>query len=702
VKIFKGRFVLTAVGVACATGLAGPAGATDPDRTPTLYGTPGLIEMPSADTYEDADLVTTVAGFPGQVRSTLTFQITPRLTGSFRYSRIDGFQPGDRTLYDRSFDISYQILTESPSRPALSIGLRDIIGTGIYSGEYIVATKSLRPGLRVTGGLGWGRLGSYGGLGAPFGARPPLDYGLGGRLTDDQWFRGDVAPFGGVEWAVSDRLTATAEYSSDAYEQEEARGLIDRRSPLNFGLAYRFDNGAQVSGYWLHGSEVGVGVSFVLNPRVSNAPTGSESGPLPVRPRPDRSSDPEAWTTDWTSDVEGVADLRFAIAEALAKDGIQIEAMTLGARDVRVSIHNSQFAAHPQAIGRTARVLTRALPASVERFDITVVAAPGLPTSTVSIDRGDLERLEFSDPEDLWAKANVTDPAERPAAEPLPREPRLSWALEPYTTFSLFDPDSPVRAELGLRLRGRAEVGGGFVLSGTAKKIAVGNLDEIDSSVTSGLPQVRSDISIYNTEGDPALESLTVAHYGRPATNLYSRVTAGYLESMFGGVSGEVLWKPVESRLAIGAEMNWVQKRDYDQLLGFQDYDVVTGHVSTYYEFGRGFLGQLDIGQYLAGDVGATVSLAREFGNGWVVGAYATRTDATFEDFGEGSFDKGLRIVIPTEWFRGSPSRASRELDLRSLSRDGGARLKVDGRLYDTVREAHPDELEDRWGRFWR
>ncbi|RZW06097.1 MAG: YjbH domain-containing protein, partial [Rhodobacteraceae bacterium] len=226
--------------------------------------------------------------------------------------------------------------------------------------------------------------------------------------------------------------------------------------------------------------------------------------------------------------------------------------------------------------------------------------------------------------------------------------------------------------------------------------------DKIDNSVTSGLPQVRSDISIYNTEGDPALESLTIAHYGRPAANLYSRVTTGYLESMFGGVSGEVLWKPVDSRLAIGAEVNWVQKRDYDQQFGFQDYDVVTGHVSTYYEFGNGFLGQLDVGQYLAGDVGATLSLAREFDNGWLVGAYATRTDATFADFGEGSFDKGIRIVIPTEWFRGEPSRASRELDLRSLSRDGGARLKVDGRLYDTVRDAHVEDLDGDWGRFWR
>jgi Exopolysaccharide biosynthesis protein YbjH len=687
---------------ACLLMWATPSGATDPDRTPTLYGTPGLIEMPTADVYDDADLVSTIAGFSGQTRSTLTFQITPRLTGSFRYSRIADFQPGGETLYDRSFDISYLILTETENRPALSIGLRDIIGTGIYSGEYVVASKSLRPGLRVSGGLGWGRLGSYGGLGAPFGDRPPLDYGLGGRLNEDQWFRGDVAPFGGVEWAVNDKLTVTAEYSSDGYDTEQGLGLLDRSAPVNLGMSYRLENGAQVSGYYLHGSEVGLGISFVLNPKRSNAPTGSEAAPLPVAPRPTRTDDPAAWASDWPGDGETIPTLRPAIAAALAKQGILLEAMTLEARVARVAIRNTRYAAHPQAIGRTARVLSRALPASVEQFEITLVPVGNLPASTVTLARSDVEALEFADADALWARAKVSDPARSVAPEPIPQGRSLDWALEPYTTFSLFDPDSPVRAEIGLRLRGAAELGGGFVLKGSAKKIITGNLDKIDASVTSGLPQVRSDISVYNTEGDPALESLTLAHYGRLGPDLYSRVSVGYLESMFGGVSGEVLWKPVDSRLAVGAEVNWAVKRDYDQLLGFQDYDVATGHISTYYDFGNGFLGQLDVGQYLAGDVGATLSLSREFGNGWVVGAYATRTDATFEDFGEGSFDKGIRIVIPTEWFRGEPSRAAREIDLRSLSRDGGARLKVDGRLYDTVREAHSPELEDRWGRVWR
>ena len=45
-------------------------------------------------------------------------------------------------------------------------------------------------------------------------------------------------------------------------------------------------------------------------------------------------------------------------------------------------------------------------------------------------------------------------------------------------------------------------------------------------------------------------------------------------------------------------------------------------------------------GQYLAKDVGATLEVRRTFRNGWQLGAWATMTDVSSEDFGEGSFDK--------------------------------------------------------------
>ena len=154
--------------------------------------------------------------------------------------------------------------------------------------------------------------------------------------------------------------------------------------------------------------------------------------------------------------------------------------------------------------------------------------------------------------------------------------------------------------------------------------------------------------------------------------------------------------------MPLGVELNFVKQRDFDQMFGLRDYEVATGHASAYYDFGNGFHGQLDVGRYLAGDYGATVALDREFANGWRVGAYATFTDVSYDDFGEGSFDKGIRLSIPLGWVLGQPSRQANNAEIKSLTRDGGARLNVDGRLYEQVRDYHRPEMAKTWGRFWR
>ena len=97
-----------------------------------------------------------------------------------------------------------------------------------------------------------------------------------------------------------------------------------------------------------------------------------------------------------------------------------------------------------------------------------------------------------------------------------------------------------------------------------------------------------------------------------------------------------------------------------------------------------------------------TLALDREFANGWRIGAFATLTDVSFNDFGEGSFDKGIRIRIPFAWAIGQPTQKNAGMVVRPILRDGGARLNVDGRLYDFVRDYHSDRLDDQWGRFWR
>lgn len=694
-------------GVCAALLLSTAAPAKTGDRvTRGTFGLPGLIDMPTAESAPEGVLGGSFFRFAGAGRTTLSFQVTDRLTGAFRYSRVPGLFVGGTDLYDRSFDLHYRLLDEGRFMPSVAVGLRDFIGTGIYSSEYLVATKTLTPDLKVSAGLGWGRLASQGSIGSPFGDRPPLDFGEGGKANTDQWFRGPVAPFVGVSWRATDRLTLKAEYSNDAYVQETAAGSFERKSSVNLGADYRFKGWATLSAYYMHGAEFGVQLRFDIDPRQSPYPSGMETAPLPVRPRPAPApaADPDGWSGAWASDPEVHPGVQDAVAKALAKDGQTLEGMALSATQVEVRVRNNRYLARPQAVGRTARILTRALPPSVETFVITSVVK-GMPTSSVTLRRSDIEALEGEGSVEILRKAGFEDALR--AAQPglVATEglyPRFTWGLTPAVQLSLFDPDNPLRADLGLRLGATYELRPGLVLSGAVTKKLIGNIDKSNSTSNSLAPHVRSDLVEYLKQGDPALAHLTLAHYARPMPDVYSRVTLGYLEQMYGGVSGEVLWKPVDSRLALGVEVNYARQRDFDQLLGFRDYDVVTGHASAYYDFGKGFVGQLDVGRYLAGDVGATVSLDRHFANGWRVGAYATFTDMPAAVFGEGSFDKGIRLTIPLSMATGMPSSKTFTTTLKPLNRDGGARLNVDGRLYDLVRDSHQGTMQDRWGRFWR
>lgn len=674
------------------------------EPTPGSFGLSGLIDMPTAESNPEGILTASVFRFAGALRISATFQVTDRLTGAFRYSRVPGIFTNGTALYDRSFDLQYRLLDEAGWRPAVAIGLRDFIGTGVYSGEYVVASKTLTPRLRATAGLGWGRLGSHGDIGSPFGSRPALNIGEGGKANTDQFFRGPVSPFFGLAWAATDKLTLKAEYSSDGYHRETAADTFNRDSSVNLGFEYRFNKSASLSGYYLYGSEFGLQFNLTVDPRRAPVPSGLEGAPLPVRPRPSPAADPAAWATDWTSDPEVHPGVQTALAKALAKDGQVLESMALSATRVEVRIRNQKYLAQPQAVGRVARALTRAVPPSVETFVITSMTN-GMPASSVTLRRSDIERLENEGSLEILRTARFSDPlsSAQGSLQPTPGiYPRFVWSLSPYGEASVFDPDDPLRADFGVQLAGRYEFAPGLILSGSLRKKVLGNLDESTRISDSTVYHVRSDLVEYQKQGDPGIHDLTLAWYARPAPNLYSRVSVGLLERMYGGISGELLWKPVDSRLALGVEINHVKQRDFDTLFSFRDYEATTGHLSAYYDFGKGFLGQVDVGRYLLGDWGATFTLDREFANGWKVGAYATFTDLSAADFGEGSFDKGVRLTIPVSWTTGKPSTNKVTTVIKPLNRDGGARLDVDGRLYETIRSTHRGDMQIQWGRFWR
>ena len=644
-------------------------------------------------------LVFTAAGLRNSGRATMTFQMLPWVHGSFRYSVIDQFSGPDTRRYDRSFDIHFRLREESRHGPAIVMGLRDFGGTGIYASEYFVATKTIRNQLKLTGGIGWGRLAGQGAFSNPLGVfsdrfdtRPASNSnGQGGEIEFGNWFRGEAALFGGASWQYSDQLTFLAEYSPDLYSEEEAGGSFRVRSPINLGAQYRFRNGAQLTASFLYGTSLGLSYSYFIDPRKSVAPGGQGASPPPLQPR---SEAPQG----------DRADIRDRLQAALQQEGLRLVYLSDSGDTVRVGVENTRYGQAAQALGRTARVLANEEPPQTEHFDIALMSS-GVPLSAVRINRDDLYELEH-DPDNAWrsfARAEISDTIPLVQGGVLSDAfPHFSYRFGPYLNLSFFDPDSPLRYEIGAALGVDYTILPGVTLATGLRQPILSTLDDTTRESDSVLPRVRSDWPIYARESNLRIEYMTAEYMWRPAENFYARTTAGYLETMFGGLSAELLWYPNNSRLAVGVEANYVVQRDFDVLFGFQDYKVATGHVSAYYDLPGDYHVQVDAGRYLAGDYGATFALDREFNNGFTIGAFFTLTNVSSEDFGEGSFDKGIRLEIPVSWLTGRPSRNKIAQTIRPVLRDGGARLNVRNRLYGVTREARAQDLSRGWARFWR
>ena len=166
---------------------------------------------------------------------------------------------------------------------------------------------------------------------------------------------------------------------------------------------------------------------------------------------------------------------------------------------------------------------------------------------------------------------------------------------------------------------------------------------------------------------------------------------------MYSGVGAEVLYQPFQSRVAYGLSGNWVRQRDYNKSFDHLDYQTTTGFASVYW---ASPFYNIDVavhtGKYLAKDVGATLEIRRTFNNGWMVGLWATKTDVSAEDFGEGSFDKGMFFRIPFDSLFGRNTRNGYAASVRPIQRDGGQRLEdFSGNIWWNIRGARYDALSE-------
>ena len=249
-------------------------------------------------------------------------------------------------------------------------------------------------------------------------------------------------------------------------------------------------------------------------------------------------------------------------------------------------------------------------------------------------------------------------------------------------------PSSPFLFALGIKGDALYKFRENTWVTGTVNARVVDNFGKYNyDPPPTGLQPVRTNIRQYMTQSLVTMPNLQATNTGKLADNHFVSAYAGYLESMFAGAGGEYLWRPTSSKIAVGADINRVRQRQFNMWTSMQNYAVTTGHVTAYWDTGvQDILVKLSGGKYLAGDIGGTLDLSRVFQNGVKVGAYATRTNVNYAQFGEGSFDKGVYISVPFDAFFARHSDSSANLLFTPLIRDGGAMLMRKYRLYDMTR----------------
>ena len=690
-KFFPGFFFLFFI--------ISPSFSKDLNKSINTYGMPGIIDMPIAGSFSDGELGFTYSKHGPNLRNTLTFQALPRVTGAFRYSGVGDrnqmFIKSGYTNWDRSFDLRIDILKQNKYLPDLTMGLQDFIGTGMYSGEYLVASKTFLGNLRLTAGLGWGRLSSNNVI-SKTGDRSSSSSDLGGTLNYERFFKGNVSSFGGFEYQTPiNSLRIKAEVSSDDYSADNYLSTYNIDNNYNYGIDYDLNDTLNLSAYYLNESELG------LRFKISASPSNSPGNFMEPVPQPFYSYPiPE---TDLSKNY--IEELK----ETLIQEKISLVSSSQSGNNQIVVIEQKHYSTNSQAIGRALRIMSRFVPIKYNKFTV-VVAELGIPIVEITIDRNEIASIVDAPNSELitlrLAEINSAKSVYKNSNPNYNNILNYDWSIMPYYRLHLFDPDNPFYYDLGPRLRARILPKPGLVISASLAKSVFSSFDDIYRGAKGSLPHVRTDMKQYLNILDERIEHLTMSSYFKFQDEVYGRITAGYLEPMFAGISSEILFSPINKSYAFGAEINTVKAREFRQLFGFREISgmpKVNGHLSGYFDTGFYYYkSQFDVGKYLAGDIGATLKLSRNFPNGWKVGGFFTLTDASFQDFGEGSFDKGIFMTIPFNSVLPYETNGSVSETIKPIQGDGGAKLTVNDRLYELVNDKSLISLKSNWARIWR
>jgi len=680
-----------------ALSLTGAAQAQDiPDYlryepTQTDVGGTGLLQMPSARMARQGEFSVFYYDNDEYRRVGLSLQLFPWLETIIRYNdvRTRLYNPnpdfsGDQTYKDRGVDVKFRLWEETQYRPEVSVGLRDFAGTGQFSGEYLVASKRWHD-FDFTLGIGWGYLGRSGNIDNPFCKltdsyceRPGGFRGEGGSFEYDEWFKGNAALYGGVEWQTPwEPLSVKVEYDGNDYSDESSRTPIIQDSNWNLGLHYRLHEYANVQVSFERGNTVMFGFNLRTNfndiTQYKQRPRKRSAEDLDNTRRPvyidqldaDRLAGEVYRETGWVS------------AELTIDD----DGKTLNSYG-----YQTRYRDRDESDERTGRLLATKLPESIEAYRL-IDAPYGIKLRQTTIDADKIKAAMRAETIDADAREAI----QRGDIDTIATQGRQlsrrdtdwnmpSFSVRPYIQQSFGSPENFYMYELRADAYSTWEIKENLFVDGRAALRLAGNYDEFNFLVTdedAPLPRVRTFVRSYVEFSDIWLENLQATYLKQLNKNWYASVYGGYFERMFGGVGSEILYRPYNQGWGIAADINWAKQRDFDSHFGYRDYDVITGHVSGYWqpEFLPDTMVRVAAGRFLAKDWGVQVNFEHKFDSGVIVGAYAAKTNVSAEDYGEGSFTKGFYLSLPFDLFQIRDSKGRATVGWTPLTRDGGQML---------------------------
>jgi len=659
----------------------------------TLSGGVGLVEMPTARMMPEGAFGVHLTKASPYGRYAVYAQPLPWLEVLFKYTEIENriYGISNQSYKDKSTDVKVQLREESYYWPSVSLGIRDVGGTGLFASEYVVASKQVGR-FDFTLGMGWGYLGRQEHFSNPlcgvedaFCQRDSVAE-QGGTISLGNFFSGkQVALFGGLAYHPETwPIILKAEYDANDYQSEPFQNNLKQDTPFNIGVLYRYKDIVDLQLGFVRGNTFTLGLTLKTNFKKGRTAKYLDPAPEEVaKVTPVQ----EVAKVDWNKLEQQIQ----------KKSGFRIEKVYQKADEVVIKGQQKHYIQTAKGLGRASRLLANQMPEEIEKFTF-VDTYNGVDISSVTLNRLKFERSARLEEEQesilSSAKFLPNHPVDSNKLRFTNHQKLLDYKISPSVSASYGGPDAFVLYQVNLNFDGNYYLRENSWIAGGVELGLIDNYDQFNYTAPSNLPRVRTNIKEYLKTSKLRLNNLQILNLESAGEDVFYMGYLGYLETMYGGVGGELLYRPHGKRWALGIDVNAVKQRDFDQRFSFRDYSVLTGHLTGYYETKDLIAFQVSAGQYLAKDRGVTIDISRKFKNNAQMGFWATKTNVSSETFGEGSFDKGFYLTIPFDAFTFKSTTDMARLNWQFLTRDGGQKLNRNYELYDLTGSRRLDALK--------